>query len=120
VVKAQIHAGGRGKGRFAEDSTPTPSAKRRPTGDPLAGKGGVQLARTLDDVGPIAESMLGKTLVTKQTGPRGQTRQDGLHRGRLRHRPRAVPGAAARPRRTAHRAVMASTEGGMEIEEVRA
>ena len=54
VVKAQIHAGGRGAGRFADDPN---------------GKGGVRLARSLDEVRAAAEAMLGHTLVTQQTGP---------------------------------------------------
>ena len=58
VVKAQIHAGGRGKGKFKE-----PSA-----GD----KGGVRLAKSIDEVKTFAEEMLGKTLVTVQTGPAGR------------------------------------------------
>src|SRR5499425_412134 len=58
VVKAQIHAGGRGKGRFKEHEA----------GD----KGGVRLARTPDDVGLFARQMLGRTLVTKQTGEAGR------------------------------------------------
>ena len=58
VVKAQIHAGGRGKGRFKE---------------PEAGeKGGVRIARSLEDVRRFAEEMLGRTLVTHQTGPEGK------------------------------------------------
>src|SRR6478752_5870276 len=58
VVKAQIHAGGRGKGKFKE-----PSA-----GD----KGGVRLAKSAEEVDQYAEQMLGKTLVTAQTGPAGK------------------------------------------------
>jgi succinyl-CoA synthetase beta subunit len=58
VVKSQIHAGGRGKGRFKE-----PSA-----GD----KGGVRLARSIEEVGKFARQMLGATLVTQQTGPAGK------------------------------------------------
>ena len=58
VVKSQIHAGGRGKGKFKE-----PSA-----GD----KGGVRLARSLDEVKTFATQMLGATLVTAQTGPAGK------------------------------------------------
>ncbi len=58
VVKAQIHAGGRGKGRFKELG---PDAK-----------GGVRLARTLDEVRAAAAEMLGNTLVTVQTGPQGK------------------------------------------------
>ncbi len=56
VVKAQIHAGGRGKGKFKE-----PSAGE---------KGGVRLAKSRDEVRSFAEQMLGKTLVTMQTGTR--------------------------------------------------
>ena len=57
VVKAQIHAGGRGAGRFADDPN---------------GKGGVRLARSIDEVRAAAEAMLGHTLVTQQTGPAGR------------------------------------------------
>ena len=58
VVKAQIHAGGRGKGKFKEASA----------GD----KGGVRLARSLDEVETYAKEMLGSTLVTAQTGEAGK------------------------------------------------
>src|SRR5690606_10628003 len=58
VVKSQIHAGGRGKGKFKELG---PDAK-----------GGVRLAKTVDDVVANAREMLGHTLVTKQTGPAGK------------------------------------------------
>src|ERR671917_1572198 len=58
VVKAQIHAGGRGKGRFKELG---PDAK-----------GGVRLANSVDEVREHAAEMLGKTLVTVQTGPAGK------------------------------------------------
>src|ERR1700756_5923468 len=58
VVKAQIHAGGRGAGRFADDPN---------------GKGGVRLARSIDEVRAAADAMLGRTLVTRQTGPAGRT-----------------------------------------------
>src|SRR4028118_2179377 len=57
VVKSQIHAGGRGKGRFKELG---PDAK-----------GGVRLARSADEVRSNAEEMLGKTLGTPQSGPGG-------------------------------------------------
>ena len=58
MVKAQIHAGGRGKGKFKE---------------PAAGdKGGVRLAKSAEEVDQYAEQMLGKTLVTAQTGPAGK------------------------------------------------
>src|SRR6516164_8412300 len=57
VLKAQIHAGGRGKGKFKD-----------------SGKdfGGVKFVKSRDDVAPIAEVMLAFPLVTKQTGPEGQ------------------------------------------------
>jgi succinyl-CoA synthetase beta subunit len=58
VVKSQIHAGGRGKGKFKELG---PDAK-----------GGVRLAHSIDEVRDHAEEMLGKTLVTVQTGPAGK------------------------------------------------
>ncbi len=58
VVKAQIHAGGRGKGKFKELG---PDAK-----------GGVRLARSLEEVRAAAADMLGNTLVTIQTGPAGK------------------------------------------------
>src|SRR6187401_3523309 len=58
VVKAQIHAGGRGKGKFKETAA----------GD----KGGVRIVKSVDEVKTAAEQMLGKTLVTIQTGPAGR------------------------------------------------
>src|SRR4051812_4740466 len=58
VVKSQIHAGGRGKGRFKESWA----------GD----KGGVRLARSQKEVAEFAGQMLGATLVTKQSGPEGR------------------------------------------------
>src|SRR5947208_7553497 len=58
VVKSQIHAGGRGKGKFKEASA----------GD----KGGVRLAKSIDDVKTFAQQMLGATLVTIQTGEHGK------------------------------------------------
>src|SRR5262245_55462928 len=58
VVKAQIHSGGRGKGWFKDDPN---------------GKGGVRLAKSVDEVGQYAAAMLGHDLVTKQTGPAGRT-----------------------------------------------
>ena len=64
VVKSQIHAGGRGKGKFKELG---PDAK-----------GGVRLARSVEDVVENATEMLGKTLVTKQTGPRRQGPSTGF------------------------------------------
>ncbi|HAP13860.1 MAG TPA: succinate--CoA ligase subunit beta, partial [Afipia sp.] len=58
VVKSQIHAGGRGKGKFKEASA----------GD----KGGVRLAKSVDEVKEFSQQMLGATLVTIQTGPSGK------------------------------------------------
>ncbi|MEO1549538.1 MAG: ATP-grasp domain-containing protein, partial [Pseudomonadota bacterium] len=58
VVKAQIHAGGRGKGHFLEDGA----------GD----GGGVRLAHAPEDAAQEAKRMLGRTLVTHQTGPAGK------------------------------------------------
>ncbi|AZV46929.1 ADP-forming succinate--CoA ligase subunit beta [Nautilia sp. PV-1] len=95
VVKAQIHAGGRGKA------------------------GGVKLAKSLEEVEKIAEEMLGMTLVTHQTGPEGKVVKkvyieegadikDELYLGMVLDRALEMP------------VMMASTEGGMEIEEVAA
>ncbi len=58
VVKSQIHAGGRGKGKFKEASA----------GD----KGGVRIAKSVAEVNEFAKQMLGATLVTVQTGPHGK------------------------------------------------
>src|SRR6478672_7928355 len=58
VVKAQIHAGGRGKGKFKELGADA--------------KGGVRLAKSLEEVEANAREMLGNTLVTKQTGASGK------------------------------------------------
>src|SRR5436309_13478966 len=58
VVKSQIHAGGRGKGKFKEASA----------GD----KGGVRIAKSVAEVKEYAQAMLGATLVTVQTGPHGK------------------------------------------------
>jgi succinyl-CoA synthetase beta subunit len=57
VVKSQIHAGGRGAGRFKSDPN---------------GKGGVRVVKSVDDVGTHAGAMLGQVLVTKQTGEAGK------------------------------------------------
>jgi len=95
VVKAQIHAGGRGKG------------------------GGVKLARTPDEVQLIAREMLGMTLRTHQTGPEGKlvTRvmvENGCNIANELYVSLLVDRATSRV------TVMASTEGGMDIEEVAA
>ena len=103
VVKAQIHAGGRGKGRFKE------------LGENA--KGGVRLARSIDEVRDNALEMLGKTLVTVQTGPAGKQVQrlyitDGVDIAREYYLALLVD------RESGRIAVVASTEGGMEIEKV--
>jgi len=103
VVKAQIHAGGRGKGRFKE------------LGE--SAKGGVRLAHSIDEVREHAAEMLGKTLVTVQTGPHGKQVQrlyitDGVDIAKEYYLALLVD------RETGRVAVVASTEGGMEIEKV--
>jgi len=103
VVKAQIHAGGRGKGKFKE------------LGE--AAKGGVRLAHSIDEVREHAAEMLGKTLVTIQTGPAGKQVQrlyitDGVDIAKEFYLALLVD------RETGRIAVVASTEGGMEIEKV--
>ena len=102
VVKSQIHAGGRGAGRFKG-------------GDP--DKGGVRLAKSIDAVKNGAAAMLGQTLVTKQTGPVGKEVkrvyvEDGCDIARELYLSILVD------RVTSRITVMASTEGGMDIEEV--
>ncbi len=93
VVKAQIHAGGRGKG------------------------GGVKLARSLDEVRANAEQILGMQLITHQTGPEGQkVRNLLIEEGADIRKEYYV--AVLTDRATQKVAVMASSEGGMDIEEV--
>jgi len=105
VVKAQIHAGGRGKGHFKE---------------PEAGeKGGVRLAKSVDEAAAEARRMLGHTLVTKQTGPAGKVVnrvyiEDGSGIERELYL------AALVDRQTSRVAFVCSTEGGMDIEDVAA
>jgi succinyl-CoA synthetase beta subunit len=94
-VKAQIHAGGRGKG------------------------GGVKLARSIEEVRQLASDMLGMTLVTHQTGPQGRLVkrvyiEDGCNIARELYL------GAVIDRVTSRITLMASTEGGVEIEEVAA
>jgi len=103
VVKAQIHAGGRGKGKFKE------------LGE--SAKGGVRLAHSIDEVREHSAEMLGKTLVTIQTGPHGKQVQrlyitDGVDIAKEYYLALLVD------RETGRIAVVASTEGGMEIEKV--
>ena len=104
VVKAQIHAGGRGAGRFADDPS---------------GKGGVRLARSADEVRAAATAMLGHVLVTKQTGAAGRrVRRVYVEAGC--DIARELYLSLLIDRATSRLTLMASTEGGMEIEEVAA
>ena len=103
VVKAQIHAGGRGKGKFKELG---PDAK-----------GGVRLARDLDAVRAAAQEMLGNTLVTIQTGDAGKQVNrlyvtDGVDIAKEFYLALLVNRATGRI------SMVASTEGGMDIETV--
>ncbi|MBL8637284.1 MAG: ADP-forming succinate--CoA ligase subunit beta [Alphaproteobacteria bacterium] len=102
VVKAQIHAGGRGAGKF----------KNNPEG-----KGGVRLCKSAEEVKAAAEAMLGQILVTKQTGPEGKEVQrlyvtDGVDIKKEYYC------SVVLDRATSRVTFMVSTEGGMDIEEV--
>ena len=102
VVKSQIHAGGRGAGKF----------KNNPEG-----KGGVRLCKTIPDVKDAAEAMLGQVLVTKQTGDEGKQVQrlyvtDGVDIKKEYYC------SVVLDRETSKVTFMVSTEGGMDIEEV--
>ncbi len=104
VVKSQIHAGGRGAGRFSNDPN---------------GKGGVRVVKSVADVKANAAAMLGNVLVTKQTGAKGKEVkrlyvEDGCDIKRELYLSMLVDRATGRV------TVVASTEGGMEIEEVAA
>lgn len=103
VVKAQIHAGGRGKGKFIELG---PDAK-----------GGVRLSKSVDEVRTNAEEMLGNTLVTIQTGDAGKQVNrlyvtDGVDIASEYYLSMLVDRATGRV------AMVVSTEGGMDIEAV--
>ena len=103
VVKSQIHAGGRGKGKFKEATA--------------GEKGGVRLAKSAAEVKSFAEQMLGATLVTIQTGPAGKQVnrlyiEDGSDIAKELYLSMLVD------RKTSRISVVASTEGGMDIEEV--
>ena len=102
VVKSQIHAGGRGAGRFNSDPD---------------GKGGVRVVKSVDDVKSNAGEMLNQVLVTKQTGPEGKEVkrlyiEEGCDIARELYLSMLVDRGSSRI------VVMASTEGGMDIEEV--
>jgi succinyl-CoA synthetase beta subunit len=103
VVKAQIHAGGRGKGKFKEL--------------PAEAKGGVRLSKTIDEVRQNATDMLGNTLVTIQTGEAGKQVNrlyvtDGADIAKEYYLSMLVD------RKTGRIAMIVSTEGGMDIEQV--
>ena len=103
VVKSQIHAGGRGKGKFKEL--------------PADAKGGVRLAKSVEEVVANAKEMLGNTLVTKQTGPAGKQVnrlyiEDGADIDRELYLSILIDRTVGRP------AFVVSTEGGMDIEAV--
>jgi len=104
VVKSQIHAGGRGAGHFKDDPE---------------GAGGVRLCRSLDEVKTNARKMLGHVLVTKQTGAGGKEVkrlyiEDGCDIARELYLGMLIDRATSRI------TIMASSEGGMDIEEVAA
>ncbi|WIY51965.1 ADP-forming succinate--CoA ligase subunit beta [Devosia sp. YIM 151766] len=103
VVKSQIHAGGRGKGKFKELGPDS--------------KGGVRLAKSVDEVVANAREMLGNTLVTKQTGEAGKQVnrlyiEDGADIARELYCSLLVDRASSRV------SFVVSTEGGMDIEAV--
>ncbi|MBR3371030.1 MAG: ADP-forming succinate--CoA ligase subunit beta [Rhodobacteraceae bacterium] len=105
VVKAQIHAGGRGKGHFQEASA--------------GEKGGVRLAKSVSEAEEMTKQMLGRTLVTHQTGPAGKQVnriyiEDGSDISRELYLALLVD------RVTSRISFVVSTEGGMDIEEVAA
>ena len=103
VVKSQIHAGGRGKGRFKEHPE----------------LGGVKVVKSADDAYTFAGKMLGSTLVTIQTGPEGKKVQRLLIEQGMNIAKEFYLGMTL-DRATGRVTVMASTEGGMDIEEVAA
>jgi succinyl-CoA synthetase beta subunit len=117
VVKSQIHAGGRGKGRFKEQVSATAIAAAAVGTDVAEGQGGVRLARSLDDVRAAAESMLGDTLVTKQTGGEGRTVRTVYVEAGC-DIARELYLSILLDRSCNKILFMASTEGGMDIEDV--
>jgi succinyl-CoA synthetase beta subunit len=105
VVKSQIHAGGRGKGKISGTD-----------------QNGVALAKSLDEVKRIAQNILGKVLVTVQTGPQGKKvnkvliAQDVYYPGES--KPKEFYMSILLNRSTGRNIIMYSTEGGMDIESV--
>jgi len=105
VVKAQIHAGGRGKGSFKEVDA--------------GEKGGVRLTKSVEEAAEEAKKMLGRTLVTHQTGPAGkQVNRVYIEAGSGIQRELYL--ALLVDRQTSRVSFVCSTEGGMDIEEVAA
>jgi len=105
VVKAQIHAGGRGKGNF----------KEKDAGE----SGGVRIANSVEEAADEARKMLGRTLVTHQTGPAGkQVNRVYIEQGAEIERELYL--ALLVDRVTSRISFVCSTEGGMDIEEVAA
>ena len=105
VVKAQIHAGGRGKGSFKEADA--------------GEKGGVRLAKSVEEAAEEAKKMLGRTLVTHQTGPAGkQVNRIYIEDGSDIENELYL--ALLVDRQTSRISFVCSTEGGMDIEEVAA
>jgi len=103
VVKSQIHAGGRGKGRF-EGLGPE-------------AKGGVRVVKSVDEVRANAQEMLGRVLVTHQTGPKGkQVNRLYIEEGAAIAKEFYL--SLLVDRETSRVSVVASTEGGMNIEDV--
>ena len=103
AVKSQIHAGGRGKGKFKEAKA----------GD----KGGVRIAKSIEEVRGFADQMLGSTLVTIQTGPTGKTVKRLLIEAGTQIA-RELYLSILVDRKTSRLSFIASTEGGMDIEKV--
>ena len=122
VVKAMVHAGGRGKGRFKEvvEALGTPEILERVVNDEKlergeGGSGGVALCNSIEKVEQAAKDMLGNTLVTKQTGMKGMTVNTIF----------VVPGADIKDeiyaavlldRQKSQLLLMCSREGGVDIE----
>ena len=105
VVKSQIHAGGRGKGSFKEDSA--------------GSAGGVRVVKSVEDVKKAADQMLGATLITHQTGPEGKEVkrvyiEAGCDIDRELYLSLLIDRASSRV------TIIACQEGGMDIEEVAA
>lgn len=102
VVKSQIHAGGRGKGTFTNGY-----------------QGGVKVAKTHDEAKDIAAKMLGNTLVTKQTGPSGK-QVNTIYFNAPCSIEKEYYMAITLDRSSSKHVIIASSEGGMDIEEVAA